>query len=213
MKIGLVVAGGLIENYSDIKEKLNKYKFEYIVACDSGLQHLHYLGLKPDLLVGDFDSVDKTIFENYSKTTEVKKFNVRKDYTDGEIGIKNAIEANCEKIIYIGATGNRLDHTLSNLSLCLQAKNNGVALTIIDNNNEVSIIDGKTEINNKKGYLLSILPITLEVKGVTTENLDYPLNNETIYFGDCRTISNVVSSDKASITINEGLAYLIFSKD
>ncbi len=210
----LVIANGEIENYDRLGDKLKDYEFNYVICCDGGVRHLKKLGVKPNFIIGDFDSANKNIVEEYSnQNCEIEVFNVEKDYTDGELGINKAIDLKCEEIIFIGATGCRMDHTLANINLGMLALSNDCNLIVIDEYNIIYTIKDRVRITNKIDSNCSIVPITPVAYGVSTTGLKYPLNKEDVYLGHTRTISNLIIDDVADISIERGIVNVILSED
>ena len=71
------------------------------------------------------------------------------------------------------------------------------------------LLRNRLRINGKCGQTLSIIPVTADVRGISTSGLEYPLDNETLYFSSTRGISNVMTADTCEITIKEGLALVV----
>ncbi len=212
MKRALLVANGEIKNYSEVAKKLDEYTFDCVICCDGGVNHLEGTNIIPNYIVGDFDSAQSELVDKYKAMgCEIDAFPVDKDFTDSELGINKCIQLGCEEIVLIGGIGDRLDHTISNLNLGLLALSNNSNLIIIDEINTIYTVMNSVNLENKKGYTCSIIPISLELEGITTTGLKYPLNNERICLGQTRPISNVIIEDKAEITINKGLAHIILS--
>lgn len=110
-----------------------------------------------------------------------------------------------EDIVLIAMTGDRFDHSIADILLLEKCKN-GV---LIDDNNEIYLLKDKLSLNGKTGQTLSIIPIKDNAVGITTDGLEYPLNDETLYFGSSRGISNIMLADKCNITIKSGMALVI----
>lgn len=112
MKTGLLFTGGEQANLRTIKNIIKTKEDFFLIAADSGLETTDKLGLMPDLILGDMDSIkNKNLLEKYS-SAETKIFPVEKDFTDTELGFKYAIEKNCKAIYIFGAGGGRTDHLL-----------------------------------------------------------------------------------------------------
>ena len=111
MACAVVVLGGSIENYEEIREKISKDS--YFIYCDRGLIHEKGLDRRPDLAVGDFDSCP------IPEGTEVITLPKEKDDTDGLYGVKEAIRRGYDEITILGATGGRIDHTLGCIHIML----------------------------------------------------------------------------------------------
>ena len=101
--------------------------------------------------------------------------------------------------------GDSFDHSIADILLLEKCKN-GV---LIDDNNEIYLLKDKLSLNGGKGQTLSIIPIKDNAVGITTDGLEYPLNDETLYFGSSRGISNIMLADKCNITIKSGMALVI----
>ena len=185
-----------------------------IICCDGGMRHAMKLGLVPDYIVGDFDSVSPEVLEYYKKQDiELKQVPCRKDETDMELGIRHAAEIGAEDITLIGGIGSRLDHTLANIFQLIRIDKLGIKGRIVNENNLITLCTGRADIEGQKGDLVSFVPITPEVKGVTTSGLEYPLDKATLYMDSPLGVSNVMEGDRASYTFDEGMALIIKAKD
>ncbi|MCI8403489.1 MAG: thiamine diphosphokinase [Clostridia bacterium] len=194
----VVIGNGDINNYEYIKSKLRTDDF--IICADGGYNHAVKMNIIPDVLLGDFDSA-----EDFEKIEDRIEYPVRKDYTDGEIAVEYAVEHGYDNILMLGMTGNRFDHTLTDALLLTKCRN-GV---LIDDNNEIYLLRDSIEISGRKGQTLSIIPINGNVSGIYTNGLEYPLRNETLYFGAGRGVSNVMTDDMCSIVIKSGQALVV----
>ncbi len=201
----LIFTNGYIDDYSFIN--LN-YKDYYIISCDGGLRHIDKLNITPNILVGDFDSVDKHLLQKYSNIKTLQ-YPCDKDYTDTELGILHAKEKGFKDILILGATGGRLDHTLGNVFLLKKGKDLGLNIVLCDSLQEIHYIDKDNfTINNYKNKTLSIIPIE-NIKCNFSKGLLYPLDDLNFNVGDTRSISNVVTSEKVCISFKEGKGLII----
>ncbi len=114
----VVVTGGLCPSLMQVQDEFTEPVF--IIAADSGLRTLHQWKISPDLLVGDFDSVEKELYEMYSSVEKIKS-STYKDYSDTELALVEACKRGCEEIILIGGGEGRLDHSLALVMLFSQA--------------------------------------------------------------------------------------------
>lgn len=205
----------IIASGSSVKKEIFNEKYtlnDYLICADGGLNYLNSIGIIPNLIVGDFDSVDITLLEKY-KGVNTKKFPTEKNFTDTEIAIEEAIANGCREIIIFGATGTRLDHTIANILLIERYIKKGVSIEIVDNNNFISILNKDIKINKKEGYYLSIVPITEYIDGITLKGMKYPLYNVRVERGSTLCISNEIIDDIAEINIKIGTGLLFLSKD
>jgi len=115
----LIVTGGSLD-ISWAKDFVRTINAEYIIAADSGLKYIDELGLVPDMILGDYDSVEDGLLDKY-KSIDIKTYPKEKDYTDTHIAIINALKAGASVIYILGATGTRMDHTFTNICLLLQS--------------------------------------------------------------------------------------------
>ena len=204
MKKAVIISAGSIKDYEYTKSFINDGDF--VICADGGLLHAKNMGIVPNLTVGDFDSYKGEV------TGEVKKFNPEKDYTDTDLAVKEALERGYREIILLGATGTRLDHTLSNIGVL-----EFIALTrgkgyIVNENNIITVIRENTKIKPKEGWHLSLIPIG-KVKGVSLKNLKYSLNDYDLKFSQSLAVSNEFTDKEAEIEIKEGSLIVILSRD
>ncbi len=211
----LIVSGGNVEKNCFNQIYLSN-KFDYIIASDRGLEVLDKYNVKPNYIIGDFDSINKRILDKYinNKDIAIKKLNPEKDYTDTHMAIKLAIELQSTNIIILGAIGNRIDHTISNIHVLKETLNKKIECIIIDNRNEIQLINKKTILRTNENYkYISLIPFTTKVKGVTLKGFKYPLSDATLEIGHSIGVSNEQTEKLAIIDLKEGILILIRSKD
>lgn len=197
---GVIICGGNVGEY--IKDYI--LPDDFVICADSGYDRAKEFGITPSIVLGDMDST------KYGDIPEEKIiYPVRKDFTDSELAVNFAVEKGFSKILLFGMTGTRMDHTLANISLLSRLKN----AVIIDNNNEIYYLDGEISLKGKKGDIISIIPFMGDVLGVTTQGLDYPLENSAVKYGTSLGVSNVMVEDTCHIKIEKGAAFIIRSKD
>lgn len=194
--------------------KNEKTDVEYVICADGGLEKAEYLGLLPNVIVGDLDSVDEKTLKKYKDMgINIIKYSTEKDYTDMELAIKYAIEKDFKDITLVGATGTRLDHTMANIMLIEEYYKQGIKIKIVDNNNTIEIIINEMNIKNKEGYFVSIIPISDVVEKITLEGFKYSLTNRDVKRGSALCVSNQIISKSGKITIKGGIGLVFISKD
>lgn len=209
---GVIVCGGQIDNYKYMKKYFKDAKL--IISADSGARHCKRFNVIPDLLVGDFDSVDESDYAGMAADgVEIVRFPAEKDMTDSELAIEMALDRGCSKVILLGSLGTRLDHSLSNLFLLKKLLDKGVAGIIADEHNEVVLINHSIVLAREEGVFITLLPLAGSAKGVTTSGLYYPLNNATLEIGSSWGVSNRFSEDTAQVTVEEGYLLVIKARD
>lgn len=185
-----------------------------LICADGGARYFAEAGLTPHILMGDFDSIDPDIRRTFeSEGVKIIKYSTNKDYTDMELAVNYALEHGATRIFIMGATGSRIDHSLSNLQLLHKLLDAGVRGVILNEHNRVYLIQDKITISRMDGYKLSLVPATPTVEGVTTEGLAWPLFNHTMRMGTGLGISNEFNADKATVRISSGRLYVILSRD
>ena len=198
----VIFGNGEIRSYERIRSYIKDDDF--IICADGGIRHVSEMGIKPDILIGDFDSSNP---DELKCDAERIVYPTRKDFTDGELCVKYANENGFDEVMLLAMTGRRADHTLTNL-LMLSQCGRGCA---VNEDNEIYYIKNRIEINNKKGMTLSIIPLRGDLRGITSSGLEYPLNNDTLYFGESRGNSNVIISDFCEIEVTEGEGAVILN--
>lgn len=212
----LIVTGGAI-SLSFMKEYLDRKAFDKIIAVDKGLEGVQALSLKPDYVIGDFDSVSKDVIEHYKglEGVRVAEYDPMKDATDTELAILTAMELKPEEIVIFGATGNRADHMMANVSLLYLPLKENIKTSLVDEHNKIYIINHNTVLYRKKlhGPYVSLLPFTDTVKGITLKGFLYPLQDKTLTLGSSLGVSNEVTEESAEILIESGILLVIEAKD
>lgn len=211
----LIITGGKIEErffYQIYKQN----KFDYIIASDKGLEILDKYNIKPNYIIGDFDSVDKKILKKYinKKDIKVQKLNPDKEYTDTHLAVKLAEKLKSTNVIILGAIGTRLDHTIANIHILKETLDKNIECKIINKNNEIQLVN-KTIILNKddKYNYISLIPLTTKVEGITLRGFKYLLSNITLEIGQSIGVSNEQLEKNAEVKIKDGILILIKSKD
>ncbi len=177
----------------------------YVYCCDGAYDWANGK-IKIDENLGDFDSLD---YLPEPPPTEI--FPCEKNDTDGELALKRAIARGATHITLYGGGGGREDHFLGNLHLLYQAKGKGVFAQMITNYARIFVAQGKTEICGEKGKTLSLVPFGGTAHIMDSSGFYYPLPNE-FHYGSTLGISNVVTDDLASFTVNGSILVFINRK-
>ena len=212
----VIISGGHIDDCFAL-EWLEKNKYDCMIAADSGMNFLYRNGIVPNVIAGDFDSVEDESLDEFSglEEVEVLRLNPIKDDTDTEFVIREAIRRGAKEISILGATGTRLDHVLANIHLLRIGLEEGVAITLVDKHNRIRMIQDSVEIRKDEqfGDYISILPVNGDAKGVTLEGMKYPLQDADVKSFSSLGVSNEITADKARISVKEGILLVIESRD
>ncbi len=197
----VIVAGAKIKNYQKVKSFLNSD--DYFVFCDSGLFHKEELGVTPDFIVGDFDS-----FEKPQTKENILVLPTEKDDTDTFAAVKLMLEKGFKDFLLIGVIGDRLDHSLGNISILLYLKENGAKGVIIDDFSEMCLVEETVLIKHNSCSYFSLVSLSDSLFGVNIKGAKYPLENATINSSFQYAISNETVED-TEISVKQGNALLI----
>lgn len=216
MKTCLIVAGGSIE-WGFAGDFLKDRKFDVTIAVDGGLGAVKRMGLKPDYVVGDFDTVSQDTLREYERLPDVviERHQAEKDETDTELALRLAMEAGLTELTLLGATGGRLDHLIGNVHLLYDCLQKGVSASIIDKRNRLYLLNrGKTFLREETwGKYISFLPLTEKVCGITLCGFRYPLKDKTIEIGTSLCISNELLKQQGTISFTDGILICVESRD
>ena len=184
------------------------------IAADSGYKNAEKLGVKINILVGDFDSLDAASLDGVSKDTELVRVPAEKDFTDTQLAVKIALEKGAKGIVIIGGLGGRLDHTLSNLAILQKIYSGGGRAVMTDGHNRIRYIKNSSDIISRSKFkYLSVIACDEKVKGVEIDGCKYPLKNATLSSLDQYAVSNEILKNCAFISVKKGGIYIIESCD
>ena len=199
----VIVGGAKITQYDRAKAAIKPD--DYIIYCDSGLKHQQALGAEPSLIVGDFDS-----HANPHSAVETIVLPCEKDDTDTVFAVKEAIKRGFTDFLLLGAVGERLDHTLANVSILLMLDDRGLNGRIIDDYSEMEIVSGTPQRVDGSFKYYSILNISGTARGICETGCKYPLENAEIECSYQYGVSNEPSpGEEAVISVAEGRLLLI----
>lgn len=189
---------------------------DYLIAADGGANHLQRIGILPEIVIGDLDSVDEdTLFQLTSAEVKVQQYSEDKNETDIELALRHAVTLQPASILVVGALGGRLDQTLANLSLLTAPTLLRMDVRLDDGVEEVFFCrataanGGQAEVRGRSGDIVSLIPWQAPVEGVATEGLQWPLYAETLYPYQSRGISNAMLADIATVSIQSGLLLIV----
>ena len=202
MKNALIITGG----YINIEKAMNFIKdFSIVIAADSGYSAALKLNIKPQIVLGDFDSLNETNIV----CDEILRVPAEKDDTDTMLACKTAIERGATDLLILGGTGGRADHFLANVFFLEELLNQSVKATLTDGENTVRIVKDETvKVKNNNGYF-SVF--ALDECTVTLSGCKYPLESYTLKRTNPFAVSNEVSGETATVKII-GSAILCESK-
>ena len=203
MKRCVIVGGANITDYAAILACLQTDDF--LIFCDSGLKHMEHLCARPDLIVGDFDS-----WKRPAPDVETIVLPREKDDTDTVYAVKEALRRGFETFLLVGVVGERLDHTLGNVSILLMLDSLGKKGRIIDDYSEMEVVSTDPACIDDSFSYFSLLNISGTAREITIENAKYPLDRGEITCEYQYGISNeVLPGQSAKVTVGQGKVLLI----
>ena len=203
---------------------LHMSEADLIIAADSGYNNASRLGVRPGLLLGDLDSIDRGALAP-DELEHIEKIIVPaiKDDTDTQLAVDTVLSRGADKIYIIGGLGGRLDHTLSSVFLLEYIAERGADAVMTDGQSRVRVMKTAGEpvtlmipktFDGENGFkYLSVVPLTDECEGVRISGVFYPLDGVTLKRSYSYAVSNEITSDHAEITLERGTMLVIESRD
>ena len=229
MKQCMIISG------APVAGELPVAKDEYIIACDAGVGHALKADIRPDLLVGDFDTYTETLPAGIPVLTAPAE----KDDTDTMMAVRYALEQGFERIRICAALGGRLDHSIGNLSAaayvaerlgqCYVCGARETAILLYNSSVRLSrreeermVCDACRDGNAngevtgtacKEKQFVSVFSWTEEAKGVSYRGLKYPLEHATLTRAFALGISNEFAEEEAEVSVKDGMLLIIVASD
>lgn len=179
---------------------------DLLIAADGGANALYQIGLLPQLVIGDLDSINpETDAWLEANAVELQRFPAEKDETDLELALLLAAQRGAKRIIVLAAFGGRWDQSLANMALLALPELEGCDVRLLDQEQQAFLIRTEREIEGEVGDTLSLLPLGGFAQGVSTQGLYYPLYDATLHYARARGISNVIIETPAKVWVRKGL--------
>ena len=181
---------------------------DFLIAADGGLRHVHTLGLVPDAVLGDFDSLG--FIPEGSRV-----YPVEKDDTDAMLAIRLGLEKGYGSfLIYGGLDGPRLDHTVANFQALQYLADRGASGYLAGRDHLVTVVkDGSISFPPEARGTVSLFCLGPDARGVTLEGLYYPLEDGTLTSGFPLGVSNHFTGTPARITVREGSLLVLWNRE
>jgi thiamine pyrophosphokinase len=222
----VIIANGEPPTQHDIARWLRTG--DRLICADGGAKAALALGLRPQHVIGDFDSLTESdLAELVRRGTTLHRHSPRKDETDLELALLFAMrsltpttlserEGQRSEIIVLGARGGRIDHELANILLLAMPAMRGTRVIIAHGPERMWLIDARlgealSRIDATPGDIVSLLPFGGDALGVRTDGLEYPLRDESLYIGPARGVSNVMLGDVATVSLRQGMLLCVIT--
>lgn len=207
---GYIFCSGPIRDYTVISQ----FHFENakIICADGGFVHAEKLGLKPDMIIGDQDSINRA----YPLNVPQKIYPTNKDFTDTNLALDYAMSIGCEEIIILGGIGGRIDHEFSHFCLLQYGLFMGIKVYLVDEKNIIWMENRPFELHKsavEKKYV-SFFPYGGEVRDFSVHGLLYTAENMTLRCDRVQASSNEFAQEEtAKISFSSGTVLVILSDD
>lgn len=199
----LMIASG--NHFSDTKLKQYAKEADYIICADGGFDHAVSIGITPDLLVGDFDSIRTEPTEFLRKV----KLPTEKDETDSLYALRFAFSKGAKKIVLYGGLGDRLDHSYANICMLQHALEREIPMVVTDGKTEVYLTDSCLTLEKPVGTLVSVYAFSDVCEGVCLTGLKYPLTDFMLDKYNILGTSNEFAEAKAEFKVSSGNLLII----
>ncbi|MBK5243617.1 MAG: thiamine diphosphokinase [Eubacteriaceae bacterium] len=207
-----IFTNGSYEDPGFYKEYLKKFNTPYIICADGGANFTQKIGLIPNIILGDMDSISKETLKYY-ENVELRRFPVCKDETDTQLAINHALEIGATEIVVFGALGTRLDHSLGNIYLLTRLLKPRIQGMIVDEKNSIFLVQDKKNLDLPIGTIVSLLPLGGDVEGLNIQGFKYPIANGKMTLANPYGISNVVVTEHQTISLEKGILLVDIPKD
>lgn len=175
---------------------------DFVVAADAGYRTCLREGITPDLLLGDFDSMEPP-----ADAARVRRLPVEKDDTDTLAAIRVGLERGCtDFLLYGGTGGKRLDHTLANLQSLLFLRRKGARGFLYDDDFVWTVIENegiRVERTVEWG-LLSVFCLGDRAEGVSESGVQYSLEDAVLTPDFPVGVSNHILERSARVSVRKG---------
>jgi thiamine pyrophosphokinase len=204
----IIFANGELPDIDRARQLLRPHDF--IICADGGTRHALALEVKPNLIIGDMDSIEKVQLQQLqNEGVEIELYPRDKNETDLELAVNKALEDDPHEIIIAAALGGRMDQTLANIALLTDLRLSTSNVRLDDGVEEIFLCRDQAQVDGRGGDLVSLIPWGGPVEGVQTKNLKWPLNHETLFPDKTRGISNEMIAEAASVQIRSGLLLIL----
>jgi thiamine pyrophosphokinase len=183
-----------------------KRGYKKLICADGGSNSALKMNLVPDIIIGDLDSISSEAFNEFKSVSKIIRLKRQND-TDVEKCLKFAIKNKFEEALLLGATGNRLDHTLCNIGIVLKFFPQ-IKVSLIAEDSFLKAYTGNIELKTILGETISLYGISDKTK-ITSRELKYELKNIPLPFGVKESTSNIAKKESVKLKITNGIVFVI----
>ena len=192
---------GLLDAYKDFFENSDT-----ILCADGGANYAFQMGIIPDSVIGDLDSVRPEVRKYYTtQRVEFIQYPVRKDLTDLQLAIELARERGADQIVLLGSLGKRLDHTLHSMYAGIELVRQGIRISHYTPECWVYLVRDEQVIEGTAGDIVSLMALTDKVEGIGVDGLEYSLKNPVLRSDNPYAVSNLLTGARGVIRLQSGI--------
>lgn len=205
----VVFANGNLPNPQIARQRL--LPGDLILCADGGARHALSLGLRPDLVVGDLDSIQASDRERLDQLgCAIQQHPTDKNDTDLELALYAARRLGANEVLLLAALGGRLDQELANLLLLAGPQFADLSLSLADAEQTAWVVRDRLTVFGQPGDTVSALALSPQVEGLTYHGgLRWPLHDFALAFGSSRGVSNEMTATSAAISLRHGVLLVI----
>lgn len=180
---------------------------ELVLGADGGLRHLEALGIVPDEILGDFDSLGYV-------PDSARVFPVEKDDTDAMLAVRRGLSLDCKRFYLYGAMdGARVDHTVANFQTLQFLADHGASGLLVGKDFFATVVkNGSLRFSGEAEGIVSVFCSGADARGVTLRGLKYPLTDSSLTPGFPLGVSNHFMGENAEITVREGSLLVLWQR-
>lgn len=229
----VIVLSGQITSEDGFRDLVRQQ--DLLICADGGARHLHQIGLLPDRLVGDLDSIDPADLawiEHHQ--IPIARFPSVKDETDAELAVESSLDLLCEnkglareslhpasvELVFLAVLGGRPDHVLANQLMAVKLAEFGFSVLLSDGQSRIIPVVGPVKLTLEQlatpvlSWVVSAIPISPIITGLSYTGLKYPLDHATLARGSCRGVSNrPIAGQPIEIDLESGSLLVIFTPE
>lgn len=199
----VIVSGGDFSPINDIGNE------DFVIACDRGYVYCEQLGVRPDLIISDFDSYDGPL----DSSVPLNSFSAIKDDTDTMLAVRYAAEHGFRELLLCCALGGRLDHMIANLQSLVFAQKHGISAALRSEDTEIRTLQASSlQISRRAGWALSVFAADGPCRGVCITGAKYSLQDAELIPSFPLGVSNQWASETAEISVREGILLIVLSR-
>lgn len=207
MKKCCIISAGDV-NLTLLEKK--KVEYDFFIAADGGYEKAILANITPNLVVGDFDSINQSLLQT-NTSIEFIRFPVEKDYSDTHLALEEGIKRGFTHFDVYGALGGeRFSHSISNLQTLCTMKSKNISVTLVGTKEKVFLLHNETfSLMTPIGSCFSVFSLTDQSMGVTIKGAKYSLENAILTNSFPLGVSNQSTANTIHISVNDGFLLVI----